>query len=165
MHIQIGVNIPFIYKLDYRNIITKLEAIILSRFSSPFIDRITKKRLIRSIPCKRKKKFHFTAHTRVHWCASKRWEEWAKVTRCNVFSKQWGNEVLTAKFDTVGGFLHSAEKAHAIFESDSLSLIQSLNTGKDSGEIGDILPDFICKLLFDGPHLINEPAYDFFSFI
>ena len=26
---------------------------------------------------------------RVHLCATKRWEEWAKVTRCNVFSKQW----------------------------------------------------------------------------
>ena len=39
-----------------------------------------------------------------HWCATKRWEEWAKVTRCNVFSKQWGTEVLTATFDTVGVF-------------------------------------------------------------
>ena len=29
---------------------------MLSRVSSLFIDRITKKRLIRSIPCKRKKK-------------------------------------------------------------------------------------------------------------
>ena len=76
---------------------------MLSRFSSLFIDRITKKRLIRSIPCKRKK-FHFTAHTWVDWCATKRWEEWAKVNRCNVFSKQWGTKVLTAKFDTVGVF-------------------------------------------------------------
>ena len=22
----------------------------------------------------------------VHWCATKRWEEWAKMTRCNVYS-------------------------------------------------------------------------------
>ena len=58
LHIQIRVNIPFIYKQDYRNIITELGAIICCQDFLPFfIDKKTKKRLIRSIPCKRKKKF------------------------------------------------------------------------------------------------------------
>ena len=57
LHIQIRVNIPFIYKQDYRNIITELGAIICCQDFLPFfIDKKTKKRLIRSIPCKRKKK-------------------------------------------------------------------------------------------------------------
>ena len=56
LHIQIRVNIPFIYKQDYRNFITELGVIICSQDFLPFfIDKISKKRLIRSIPCKRKK--------------------------------------------------------------------------------------------------------------
>ena len=56
LHIQIRVNIPFIYKHDYRNIITELGAIICCQDFLPFfIDKISKKRLIRSVPCKRKK--------------------------------------------------------------------------------------------------------------
>ena len=37
LHIQIRVNIPFIYKPDYRNIITKLGAIICGQDSLPFL--------------------------------------------------------------------------------------------------------------------------------
>ena len=103
LNIQIRVNIPFIYKQDYLNIITELGAIICCQDFPPFfIDKKTKKRLISSIPCKRKK--IPTLYTWVHWCATKKWEEWAKVTRCNVFSKQWGTNVRPVKFDTVGVF-------------------------------------------------------------
>ena len=56
LHIQIRVNIPFIYKQDYLNIITELGSIICCQDFLPFfIDKKTKRRLIRSIPCKRKK--------------------------------------------------------------------------------------------------------------
>ena len=37
LHIQIRVNIPFIYKPDYRNIITKLGAMICCQDSLPFL--------------------------------------------------------------------------------------------------------------------------------
>ena len=56
LRIQIRVNIPFIYKQDYLNILTELGAIICCQDFLPFFtDKKTKKRLIRSIPCKRKK--------------------------------------------------------------------------------------------------------------
>ena len=64
LHIQIRVNIPFTYKQDYHNIITELGAIICCQDLLPFfIDKKTKKRLIRSIPCKRKKKSPTLQHT------------------------------------------------------------------------------------------------------
>ena len=64
LHIEIRVNIPFIYKQDYRNFITELGAIICRQDFLPFFtDKISKKRLIRSIQCKRKKNSNFTAHT------------------------------------------------------------------------------------------------------